>query len=160
MTGKNDIMTPLVKQIIEASLECELDAHLDDRDTQGKINRPNGKPRKHVKSDSGHFELETPHDRAGIFEPELVKKRQTVLNESLNSKILALYSFGMSYQATQSHLQEIYDINVSASTINKVTNQLLPVITCHQPLPNRAVTISKLDVQFENRLNIELWINS
>lgn len=101
---KDGIMTLLIKQIIEASLEGEWEAHLDECDNHGKLNRRNGKSRKQLKSDSGQFELETPRDRTGSFEPELVKKRQTVLNKSLNSKILALFALGMSYQAIQSHL--------------------------------------------------------
>ena len=56
------------------------------------------------------FELETPRDREGSFEPQIVKKRQTVLNISLDNKILGLYGLGMSYQDIASHLKEMYDL--------------------------------------------------
>jgi transposase-like protein len=58
--------------------------------SSGQANRRNGKLSKTVQSESGSFSLETPRDRNGSFEPEIVKKRQTVLNESLDNKVLAL----------------------------------------------------------------------
>ena len=56
------------------------------------------------------FELETPRDREGSFEPQIAKKRQTVLNISLDNKILGLYGLGMSYQDIACHLKEMYDL--------------------------------------------------
>jgi transposase-like protein len=85
-------LTPLIKRLIEASLEGEIEAHV--ATTKDEANRRNGKNSKLVKSDSGTFELETPRDRNGTFEPEIVKKRQTVLNATLDNKI---FSAGMSY---------------------------------------------------------------
>lgn len=89
LTGKDGILTPLIKQLIEASLEGELEAHLDECKDEGLPNRRNGKLSKIVKTGTGSFELETSRDRAGTFEPQLIKKRQTVLNESLDNKILS-----------------------------------------------------------------------
>lgn len=73
ITGKDGILAPLVKQLIEAALEAELDSHLAEAVT---ANRRNGKSKKTVKSSHGAFELETPRDRAGSFEPKLVAKHQ------------------------------------------------------------------------------------
>src|SRR3990167_5295116 len=97
LTGKDGVMTPLIKQILEAALEGEMASHLSECDEQGQINRRNGKTKKIVKTGTGAFELETPRDRDGSFEPEIVKKWQTVLNESLDNKVLSLYAIGMSY---------------------------------------------------------------
>ena len=76
LTGKGGILTPLIKQLIEASLEGELDAHLNECREEGLSNRRNGKLSKIVKTGTGSFELETSRDRAGTFEPQIIKKRQ------------------------------------------------------------------------------------
>ncbi len=73
LTGKDGILTPLVKQLTEAALQAELEAHLK---ADKSSNRRNGAGRKTIKSTSGSFELATPRDRAGSFEPQLVKKRE------------------------------------------------------------------------------------
>jgi putative transposase len=129
LTGKGGILTPLLKELLEAALEGEMDAHLEESVEAGKSNRRNGKGKKTVKTGIESFELLTPRDRDGSFEPEIVKKRQTVLNESLDNKILALYGLGMSYEAISEHLSETYGMDVSTSKIGLVTDRLLPLIT-------------------------------
>jgi transposase-like protein len=129
LTGKEGILTPLIKQIIEASLEGELEAHLTDPNLSEIANRRNGKMSKLLKTGTESFELETPRDRAGTFEPQIVKKRQTILNESLDNKILSLYALGMSYEAIQEHLAEMYGLEVSAAKISLISDKLMPVIT-------------------------------
>ena len=130
LTGKDGILTPLIKQIIEASLEGELESHLlSESKTPELSNRRNGKTSKVLKTETESFELETPRDRLGTFEPQMVKKRQTVLNESLDNKILSLYALGMSYEAIQDHLAEMYGLEVSAAKISLISDKLMPVIT-------------------------------
>lgn len=129
LTGKDGILTPLIKQIIEASLEGELEAHLAEPKQSEVANRRNGKSSKLLKTGTESFELETPRDRAGTFEPQIVKKRQTILNESLDNKILSLYALGMSYEGIQSHLAEMYGLEVSAAKISLISDKLMPVIT-------------------------------
>lgn len=129
LVGKDGIFTPLMKQFLEAALEGEITSHmatcLEDPENQ---NRRNGKNLKTLKNPMGAFELETPRDREGSFEPQIVKKRQTVLNASLDNKILGLYGLGMSYQDISSHLKEMYDFDVSPGTISAVTDKLVPLI--------------------------------
>lgn len=96
---------------------------------EGVVNRRNGKLKKFMKTGTGSFELETPRDREGSFEPEIVKKRQTVLNESLDNKVLSLYAVGMSYEAIAEHLSELYVLDVSTGKISLITDKLLPTIT-------------------------------
>ena len=126
LTGKGGLLTPLLKKAIEASLDGEIVAHLDS--TREDHNRKNGKMKKTVLSGTESFELETPRDRNGSFEPQLVKKRQTVLNEALDEKVLGLYGIGMSYLAIRGHLEEMYGLEVSNGTLNAITDKLLPVI--------------------------------
>lgn len=140
LVGKDGIFTPLMKQFLEAALEGEITSHmatcLEDPENQ---NRRNGKSLKTLKSPMGAFELETPRDREGSFEPQIVKKRQTVLNASLDNKILGLYGLGMSYQDIASHLKEMYDFDVSAGTISAVTDKLVPLIAEWRSRPLEAI---------------------
>lgn len=129
LTGKGGILTPLIKEILEAALEGEMDSHLSDCRLDNLPNRRNGKLTKTMKTDTGSFELATPRDRDSSFEPEIVKKRQTVLNESLDNKILSLYALGMSYDAIGDHLTEMYGLEVSPAKISQITDRLIPVIT-------------------------------
>lgn len=123
LTGKDGILTPLIKQLTEAVMQAELDEHLADKELP---NRKNGSSTKFVKSPAGSFELNTPRDRAGSFEPQLVKKYQTHLTDELERKILALFSLGTSYQDIRMHIEDLYGISVSNGTINAVTDKLLP----------------------------------
>lgn len=87
LTGKDGILTPLIKELLEAALEGEMDAHISECQESGISNRRNGKSSKLMKSTSGIFDMETPRDREGSFEPEIVRKRQTVLNCSSSDLI-------------------------------------------------------------------------
>lgn len=129
LTGKGGIFTPLLKELLESALEGELDAHLLENRESGIANRRNGKSSKYVQTSSDSFELLTPRDREASFEPEIVKKRQTILNESLDNKVLALYALGMSYEAISDHLAEMYGLEVSCAKISLITDKLLPLIT-------------------------------
>ncbi len=129
LTGKGGILTPLLKELLESALEGELETHLLEAREAGLSNRRNGRSSKQVQTSSDSFELLTPRDRDGSFEPEIVKKRQTVLNESLDNKVLALYALGMSYEAISEHLAEMYGLEVSSAKISLITDKLLPLIT-------------------------------
>jgi len=78
-----------------------------------------------MKTGTGTFELVRPRDREGNFEPGIVKKRQTVLNESLDNKILALYALGMSYEAIGEHLLDMYGLEISPAKISLITDKLI-----------------------------------
>ena len=79
-----------------------------------------------MKGPAGEFELRTPRDRAGTFEPQTVKKHQTHLTEELERKVIALFSLGNSYQDIRGHIEEMYDIKLSNGTLNAITDKLLP----------------------------------
>ena len=148
LVGAGGVLTPLIKQIIEASLEGELEAHLNESDDL-ENNRRNGKLKKTVKSDVGSFELETPRDRNGTFEPQLVKKRETILNAALDDKILALFCLGMSYEDIVKHLLDMYGVEISKATISSVTDKLIPIITEWRSRPLESIyPIIFLDAMF------------
>jgi len=125
VTGKNAVLTPLIKKFFETALEAELDTHLSN---EVKANRRNGKSRKNIKSESGSFELETSRDRNGSFEPQIIKKRQTTVGDAIEEKILALYGLGTSYNDIRSHLEDVYGLEVSAGTLSSITDKIIPQI--------------------------------
>lgn len=149
LTGESGILIPLIKQIVEASLEAEIEQHIEECDELGTANRRNGKTRKMVQTGSGPVEVETPRDRAGSFEPEIIKKRQTILNESLDNKIIGLFGLGMSYQDIRNHMQEMYGTEISDGLISKITDKLLPIITEWRNRPLESIyTVVFLDAMF------------
>jgi transposase-like protein len=78
------------------------------------------------------MELSTPRDRSGSFEPEIVKKRQTILADSLEDKIVGMYSLGMSLRDIAAHIKEIYDTDISHTVLSEITNRVIPAIRLWQ----------------------------
>ncbi|MEX9226050.1 IS256 family transposase, partial [Providencia rettgeri] len=132
LTGKDGILTPLIKQLTEAALSAELDSHLlNDLDA----NRRNGATKKTIKTPTGNFELATPRDRNGSFEPQLVKKHQTTLSNEIEHKITRLFALGMSYTDISREIEDLYAFSVSAATISAVTDKVIPELKQWQQRP-------------------------
>lgn len=89
--GRDGAFAPLLKQFLESALEEELKSHIKEENIDLKSNRKNGKQKKTIKSSSGELVIETSRDRNGTFEPAIVKKRETILADTLESKIIGLY---------------------------------------------------------------------
>lgn len=130
ISGKDGIFTPLIKEFLESALSEELSSHLlnEKEENDALQNKRNGYSTKTVKADIGQFEIDTPRDRDGSFEPQIIKKRQTVLTEDLDSKIISLYAGGMSYSSISSHIRDMYGIDISTSTITNITDKIIPKI--------------------------------
>jgi len=137
--GKDGVLAPLVKELIEAALEAEIESHIADEVLKGKRNRRNGYNKKIVKSTSGEFELATPRDRVGNFEPQIVKKYQTTISDEIEEKILSLYALGMSYKDIKSHIEELYQISISSATINVITDKIINKVQEWQKRPLESV---------------------
>ena len=131
-TGKDGVLTSLIKDLAEAALEAELDSHLGQ---EVSANRRNGKSKKTIKSLNGNFELETPRDRDGSFSPKIVKKHQTTLSDEIEQKIIALYGLGMSYNDIAGHLKEIYGLEISNGTLSAVTDKIIQTVKEWQARP-------------------------
>ena len=129
INGKDGLLTPLIKQVTEAAVAGELDQHLASNATP---NRKNGSSRKTIKTSSGQFELDTPRDRNGSFEPQTVKKYQTRLTDEMERKVLSLFALGNSYQNIREHLMDLYGLEVSNGTINAITDRLVPELKAWQ----------------------------
>lgn len=124
LEGNEGALTPMIKRMIEASLEGELDAHL----SQSRPNRRNGKGKKQVKTSYGEVEISTPRDREGTYSPELLPKRVRSLGPSLEQKILHLYGLGMSYQDICVHIEEMYGMELSKAQLTSITDKVWPEI--------------------------------
>lgn len=127
LTGADGIFTPLLKKILEASLEGELDEHLKQTRSTAK-NRRNGHAQKNVQSSLGGFDIFSPRDRNATFDPQTIAKRKRVISEDIDKKILGLYGLGLSYADIQQHLKDIYDFEISDGTITAITDRIIPEI--------------------------------
>jgi transposase-like protein len=132
LTGKDGVLMPLIKQLSEAAINAELEHHIA---TEEQSNRKNGKGSKTIKTGAGSFELNASRDRAGTFEPQLIKKNQTQLTPEIDRKILSLFSHGMSYRDMKYHIHDLYGIEVSTATISAITDQLIPELKEWQERP-------------------------
>jgi len=132
LNGKDGVLTSLIKQLTEAALQAEIEQHLEN---DQQPNRKNGFSSKTVKSAVGNFELNTPRDRSGSFEPQLVKKNQTTLTDEIDEKILSMFSMGMSYRDIHKHIEDMYGMNVATGMISAVTDKLIPELKAWQQRP-------------------------
>ena len=136
LTGKDGLLAPLIKQLTEAALEAEIESHIAKDVLSGKKNRRNGYNKKRIKSSSeGSFELNTPRDRDGTFEPQIVKKYQTTISDEIEEKILSMYSHGMSYKDISNHIEDIYQVSISTATISAVTDKIISKVKEWQSRP-------------------------
>lgn len=136
LEGKDGVLAPLLKRILEAGMQGELQAHLAEDET---ANRRNGKMSKGVKTSFGKVVIETPRDRNSTFEPQILPKRKTVLGEALDHKVISLYSYGMSYNDIVKHLDEMYGLTVAPSTLTAITDSIIEDIKAWQSRPLESV---------------------
>jgi len=137
----NEVFKPLIKSILEKALQSEFNYHLDHpkNNPSSSGNYRNGRSKKDLKTSYGTFELETPRDRNSTFSPQIVKKRQTTLGDSLDNKIISLYGLGLSYTEITSHIDELYGIELSPSMLTSITDKILPALAEWQSRPLDAV---------------------
>lgn len=136
--GKDGALAPILKHFLEAALDAEMDLHLDEEE-RGKGNRRNGRVTKQVRTWDGAIELETSRDRSASFEPQIVKKWETVLAEHLEPCILSMYGLGMSFRDISAHLKELYDMDISHDTLSALTEKIVPQVKEWQARPLEAL---------------------
>ena len=129
----------MLQHMVNRSLEAEMQAHLGhDRHGKSAGNVRNGKSRKTVQSAVGDVQVETPRDREGTFEPQLVKKRQVRL-AGMEEKILTLYAKGMTTSDIETHIRDIYGVEVSDTTVSRITDKILPIAKEWQQRPLESI---------------------
>src|SRR3954452_6654912 len=138
LIGETGILKQLQKALLERVMGAELTHHLgyEKHDPAGHNsgNSRNGSSSKTVKGEFGEMVIETPRDRNGTFEPQLLKKHQTRF-DGFDDKILSMYARGMSTREIQGHLQEMYGIEVSPTLISDVTDAVLDEVKTWQNRP-------------------------
>jgi len=145
-----DMLKDVLQEMLEAELENELGYSKYDYKNKSTTNSRNGHSSKKVKSSVGKFELTVPRDREGEFEPVAVKKHQNDVS-SIEDRILSMYARGMSTRDINSHLEEIYGLEVSADMVSRITDKILPLIREWQNRPLEAVyPIAYLDAMSFN----------
>jgi len=129
LTGPDGLLKQLTKTVIETALSEEMTEHLGyekhDPAGAGTGNIRNGTRGKSVLTEaSGQVEIEVPRDRAGTFEPQIVRKRQRRLN-GVDQIVLSLYAKGLTTGEISAHFAEIYGASVSRETISRITDKVI-----------------------------------
>jgi putative transposase len=136
--GDNGLLKQLTKAVLERAMQAELTEHLgyEPHDAAGDNsgNSRNGKSRKTLKGEFGNLPLEVPRDRNSSFDPQIVPKGQTRF-DGFDDKILSLYARGMTCRQIQSHLEEIYQVEVSPALISSVTDAVIEEVKVWQNRP-------------------------
>ena len=143
IAGAQELFKDMIGTVLEQGLDGELDDELgytkyDYRNKETENSR-NGHSKKTLKSSFGELDVSIPRDRDGEFEPQLVKKNQTTLTGDIEEKILSMYAKGMSTSDIEGHIREIYGLDVSDTTISRVTDKILPVVREWQQRPLESV---------------------
>ena len=126
--GQDSPFSELLQEMVNQMLEGEMEAFLQSEQNQGHKNKRNGRTSKQVLSDSGYLEIQTPRDRNGDFEPEIVAKRERNLTSGLDDQILALYAQGNSIEDVRRLLAKLYGVEISAGKISQITDKVLPQV--------------------------------
>ena len=136
----NQFSQMLKKITVEAALNAEMDEHLgyQKHSKSTSSNSRNGKTSKRIKTEDGEFELDTPRDREGSFEPQLVKKHQSRFT-SMDDKILWLYAQGMSTRDIVNAFHEWYGADISPTLVSRVTSAVMEQVTEWQSRPLDAI---------------------
>ena len=146
ISSMDDIQN-LFKETIAEFMENGLDAELDDElgyskyDYKNKegTNSRNGHSQKTLKTSFGNIEIETPRDRNGEFEPQLLKKNQTSITQDVEEKILSMYAKGMTTGDIETHIRDIYGLEVSDTTVSRITDKILPIAKEWQQRPLESI---------------------
>ena len=124
ITGANGLVQKIIKNAVESIMQEEFSKHLDNEDLNTEKNYRNGIRSKNVRTEYGDIPIDTPRDRNGTFEPEILEKRQTIA-DGIKSQIVSMYGKGMSTRDISNHIEGLYGTNLSATTISNITDEVM-----------------------------------
>jgi putative transposase len=134
-----EIMKEMMRQVLQGGLEAELDEELGytryDYRNKETDNSRNGFSKKTMHTSIGDMDIDVPRDRQGVFEPRLIKKYQNTLTQDIEAKIISMYAKGMTTGDIETHIRDLYGIEMSDSTISRVTDKILPIAKEWQSRP-------------------------
>ena len=143
MEDIQNLFKETIATFMESGLESELDDELgyDRYDYKNKQtdNSRNGHSQKTLRTSFGDVEVDIPRDRKGEFDPQLLKKGQTSISQDIETKILSMYAKGMTTGDIESHIRDIYGVEVSDTTVSRITDKILPEAKEWQQRPLESV---------------------
>jgi len=143
MDEVHTLLKDVISSFMENGLESELDEELGyskyDYRNKSTENSRNGHSKKTIKTSFGEAEIDIPRDRSGEFEPQLIRKNQTTISQDIEEKILSMYAKGMSTNDIDAHIRDIYGLEVSDSTVSRITDKILPIVREWQQRPLETV---------------------
>src|SRR5215471_15982317 len=137
LTGPEGLLKQLTKTVLETALNQEMTEHLGHEKHGQPVagNVRNGTRAKTVLTEaSGQVGIEVPRDRAGTFEPQIVRKRQRRLT-GVDQMVLSLYAKGLTTGEISAHFAEIYGASVSKETISRITDKVVEEMQAWQARP-------------------------
>ena len=139
MDDIQELFKDTIAEFMENGLEAELDDQLGynryDYKNKNTDNSRNGHSSKTLRTSFGDIEVSVPRDRKSEFDPKVLRKNQTSVNQDIEEKILSMYAKGMTTSDIEAHIQDIYGISVSDSTVSRITDKTLPVAKEWQQRP-------------------------
>jgi putative transposase len=143
MEDIQDLFKETIAEFMENGLEAELEENLGysryDYKNKSTDNSRNGHSSKTLRTSFGDVDISVPRDRKGEFEPQVLKKNQTSVSQDIEEKILSMYAKGMTTDDIEAHIQDIYGIEVSDTTVSRITDKILPLAKEWQQRPLEAV---------------------
>ena len=143
MKDIQDLFKETIAEFMENSLDAELNEGLGyskyDYKNKDTDNSRNGHSSKTLRTSFGDVEVSVPRDRKGEFEPQILKKNQTSISQDIEEKILSMYAKGMTTSDIEGHIRDIYGIEVSDTTVSRVTDKILPIAREWQQRPLEAI---------------------
>ena len=139
MEDIQDLFKETIAEFMENGLEAELDDELGyskyDYKNKDTDNSRNGHSSKTLRTSMGEVEISVPRDRKGEFEPKVLRKNQTSISQDIEEKILSMYAKGMTTSDIEAHIQDIYGVEISDSTVSRITDKILPIAKQWQQRP-------------------------
>lgn len=143
MEDIQNLFKETIAEFMENGLDAELDEELGyskyDYRNKDTSNSRNGHSSKTLRTSFGNVDVAVPRDRDGQFEPQLLKKNQTSVSQDIEEKILSMYAKGMTTGDIETHIRDIYGVEVSDTTVSRVTDKILPIAKEWQQRPLESV---------------------
>lgn len=153
-TSLSELMSPMLKRVVEAALSGELKAHIESEKLEGVSNRRNGLQSKTVRSEYGPVEIETSRDRNGSFEPQLIGKQERQFRNGVEDHILDLYGLGMSYSQIRAHMKKLYGTDLSEAQLTHITDSVQQEMEQwrNRPLPDQYAIVYFDGIRYKVRI--------
>ena len=143
MDDIRELFKETIAEFMQGSLEAELDEELGyepyDVKNKNTENSRNGHSKKMLRTSMGKVEIDVPRDRKGDFEPKILPKNQTSISQDMEEKIFSMYAKGMSVSDIEEHIRDIYGLDVSDTTVSRITDKVLPAAKEWQQRPLESI---------------------